>query len=301
MSDRDSGIVCVLWRRGLVSVMILLGCVMGTARFLLRPRFRRMVLERARVLLQGTGREGQHRAVAWQQSNELGVQWLLNRRFPLAQDTPILGLHHLDEARARGTGTILITAHNGWLTSISWLLARASRPASQVAGQYVVHSTAPSDRHRARMLREGERLGSDLILVGTGAYGQIEEIVARGEAVVVAVDMPGSLAVEYFGKPARLGRAAFGISFAAGAQIVPVLARRRRAGLQVEIQPPLDPAEFADVESYAQHVCDVLTESLLPSAGRYHPFTVGTLWPGGSAEGARPNRERWRPLADGSR
>jgi lauroyl/myristoyl acyltransferase len=215
------------------------------------------------------------------------------RWYQLARDFSVQGVEILRATEAAGKGVILTTTHCGWIQCLTWRLASAGYPYTAVSGGWIAHSTKPYDVRQMPMVNAGIAAGTHHIIAGTGAFDQLNAVVEAGGRAGMAIDMPGSLELTYLGKPARLGQATFRISWANGAPILPMFIRRTRLRLWSEFLPPIWPHDYDSFEEFAQAATDVLSEQSLAYAELYLPQTVDALWPGGSAERARPNRATW--------
>lgn len=269
------------------------GYARGLARYLLKPQVRRQAVARAEVLLRGTARQGQHRRVARGQLAEQGLEWTAVRWFQLARDIPLRGLEHLQAAEVDGKGVLLVTTHCGWVQCLTWRMARAGYGYTAVSGGWIAHSTQPSDMRQMPMVNDGIAAGARHIIAGSGAFQRLDDVVRSGGRAGMAIDMPGSLQTELLGKPARLGQATFRIAWQNQAPVVPMFLRRRRFHLWVELAPAIWPDTYDTYEDFVAAVTDDLSRRTLPYAHLFVPKIIDTLWPGGSAEAALPNRATW--------
>lgn len=298
-ADADrAGVVRRLGRARLKAV-IAVGLVRGTTRWCLRPGVRREARERATLLLAGTTRAGDARRVARAQVVEQGVQWMLAKHFADARDIPIRGLEHLVDVLGEGRGALLATAHYGWIHGLIWRFALEGFPYAAVSGGWIQHSSTPYDVRHKPLLAATAEAGARHILAGTGAFDQLSAVVENGRLAGMAIDMPGSLPMTWFGKPTRLGQATFRISHATGAPVVPFAMRRTRLRLWVEVFAPLRPS--GSLEEHAERVARRIEADALAHAEHYLPKTIITLWPGGDGDAALPNRDHWQQkLATGT-
>ena len=259
-----------------------------------RPDERRLLQERAEVLLQGTSRSDDPKRLARRQFVERRVTWRLAERYELVRHLRVDGLAHVDAAHARGRGAVIATVHGSWPLIIANLLAWRGRPVTAGVGARLLHKQTPRDHQVAGAIDELLAFGGSVAYAGTGAFGQLERAVQAGGFAWTAIDMPGSLRLSYLGKPANVGKAAFQIAWSNGAPVLPAFVRRRGLSGRVVVMPPLQPTDYVDFESFCAAVCTVVEQEVLAHLAAYDSAAVGALWPNGDAEGAVPNRAVWQ-------
>ncbi len=137
------------------------------------------------------------------------------------------GLEHLEAARARGKGTILITGHLGHWELGGLLLALSGVPIT------VVTLPEPSDELMRWRETARRRLGIRTIAVGPGQEFAFVEMlrVLRGNGVLcMLVDRPYSgtgMPVRQFGRETQFSTAAATLAHHTGASIVPAFVLRQ--------------------------------------------------------------------------
>lgn len=159
------------------------------------------------------------------------------------------GIEHVEAARARGKGVLLLTGHFG-----NW---EVSAPAMKRAGipGYAV-TRPPNNPEVARYIGKLRADGGAPNQISKGAEGlkQIFTALRRGEVVALLVDqhLSEGIAAPFFGRPAMTTHAPASLARKLGSAIV-FYALRRTEGAHFEVefypelvQPPTDNAE-ADV------------------------------------------------------
>jgi lauroyl/myristoyl acyltransferase len=137
------------------------------------------------------------------------------------------GLEHLDEAKARGKGTILITGHLGHWELGGLLLA--------LSGVKLTVVTLPEPTPELMCWREAarRRLGIDTIAVGPGhdfAFVEMLRVLRNNGCLAMLVDRPYSgngMPVQQFGKPTQFSTAAAMLAHHTGASVIPAFVLRR--------------------------------------------------------------------------
>ena len=137
------------------------------------------------------------------------------------------GLDHLDAARARGKGTILVTGHVGHWELGGLLLALSGLPLTVV--------TLPEPTPELMRWREDarRRLGINTIAVGPGhdfAFVEMLRVLRGNGVLAMLVDRPYSgtgMPVRQFGHETHFSTAAATLAHHTGASIIPAFVLRR--------------------------------------------------------------------------
>ena len=150
----------------------------------------------------------------------------------------VSGLEHLEAARERGKGAVLVTGHFGNWEMIRIAFARHGWPPALI---YRAFNNPIFDDKAAEMMRvtdapvfhKGKR----------GTLGLLRHVRAGGCALILT-DQRFSRAPElpFFGQPARTSLGASEIALNYGAALLPVRCERvgRTSKFHVEIEPPID-------------------------------------------------------------
>jgi lauroyl/myristoyl acyltransferase len=137
------------------------------------------------------------------------------------------GLEHLETARARGKGTILVTGHVGHWELGGLLLALSGQPITVV--------TLPEPSEELMRWRESarRRLGINTIAVGPGhdfAFVEMLRVLRNNGVLAMLVDRPYSgtgMPVQQFGHQTQFSTAAATLAHHTGASIVPAFVLRQ--------------------------------------------------------------------------
>ena len=156
----------------------------------------------------------------------------------------IEGAHHLEAARERGRGAILVSAHLGnWELLGAVLVRRLGLPLSAVA---LPHGEARLD---GLFNRQRERFGLKVIPLGAGAGAQCLRVLRQGGVIGLIGDWDFAdtgLPVSMFGRIARLPRGPALLSLRSQAPLVPIFMLREGTWtFRVCIEPPIWPQDKA--------------------------------------------------------
>jgi Kdo2-lipid IVA lauroyltransferase/acyltransferase len=197
------------------------------------------------------------------------VAWLWSvQPTALLARTEIVGLEHLQDARADRLGAVLVTGHCGnweWMN----LALGASGLAMSVAAREVYD---PRLDGVAQHLRG--RFGGDTVLRGPEAGGRLVRALRRGRVMGILIDQdidaPGAF-VEFFGRPAWTPVGAALLALRTGAPVVPGFAARLPDGrMQVRFEPPIPHPAGQDLEARAALLTAMLT-ARIEAQIRQHP------------------------------
>lgn len=184
------------------------------------------------------------------------------------------GLHHLDDALARGRGAVLALPHlGGWDWGGAWLAA------SGYATTAVVEALRPPDVFEwfAGLRR---RSGMEVVPVGHGAAGAALRALAANRVVCLVADrpVPGVAAVEvpFFGRPTRLPAGPATVALRSGAPLLPcaMYFGATTGGHVALIRPPLAVARQGrfrdDVVATAAALAAQLEELIRAAPAQWH-------------------------------
>jgi lauroyl/myristoyl acyltransferase len=239
----------------------------------LHPAIRERAEVRMRVVLDGTSRSGEERALAPRQVVETALRGAVWMRPWYSRGRPIQGLEHLEAARRTGCGVLLVGAHIGMLNvAVSSVAAQASE-LSLLAGNWI-----RSEREKA-VQNDPIYLARVTWIYRGGAFEQMREILEGGGVCAMSFDLPGGAKTTFLGKPANVARGPAGLAVATGAQVITGWVDRRGLRPFVKLNPPVDPARFASAGELTQHLADTFSEELLrrPEALNADPSLAG-VW-----------------------
>jgi KDO2-lipid IV(A) lauroyltransferase len=207
----------------------------------LLPARRESARRWAQVMLPGADAATRDR-LARRHLVELAVQSELYWHVPDVVGNPAVveGGEHLDAALAQGRGAIVALSHVGPMTAaLAALGARQGRIyAVRQAGNYSGVVTGDEGRWTKYQRQVVEDAGVRLLSRG-GVFGALQALLARGEVVLVAWDVPGRRPVAWLGQEMQLSGGVPNLAGATGAPVVPALAVRDRWRVRVLLAPAL--------------------------------------------------------------
>jgi lauroyl/myristoyl acyltransferase len=226
------------------------------------------------VVLAGTPLSGQEDVLARKQIVEGALRAAVWMRPWYSRTRPIEGLEHLEAARQRGSGVLLVGAHIGMLsTSVHSLAGRGVRMAL-VAGRWILaHEDERSVQAEPTIVENIEWIYRG------GAFEQMRAILEGGGVCAMSFDVPGGARTTFLGKPSNVARGPANLAVLTGALIVTGWADRHGLRPYVKLNPPIDPAGFRSAEELTQHLADVFSHELLrrPEALNADP-ALAAVW-----------------------
>ncbi len=162
----------------------------------------------------------------------------------------LIGVEHLDQAREKGKGVLVVSGHIG-----NWELGAAV----VAALGYPIHAVFYPQPHPGtdkifRRLRAKEGIHSYPL---AHALWPITRALARNELVCVAGDRlfrGQAMTAEYFGRPATVPAGPARLAARTGTPVVPsVMLRKRRGLFSLQFGPPIWP-DHGDEESKAREI-----------------------------------------------
>jgi lauroyl/myristoyl acyltransferase len=216
------------------------------------------------------------------------LQW----RPRLYRRATIEGLEHLESARARGRGVILANVHVGPLVAIVHALAprgvRFYLPGSEWGDAPVRHGLR--GRWIVQQNRWIEEAGSRWVPLG-GSFSVLLALLARGEVLLFAVDVPGTLEVDLAGRPARVRTGLGALALESGAPVLPIWTLIRGTRCVCTIGEAIDPAGFAGKDDLVRHVVSVVSAPFVEAPEQVHAHVVD-VWDDETARITRPKVRR---------
>jgi KDO2-lipid IV(A) lauroyltransferase len=193
------------------------------------------------------------------------------------------GWEHLETARARGKGVIVVASHSG-----NWDYAGA------MLGKYQFQATAIADPFQPKRLDEfvitqRQRMGIHTYPAEAGSVRQLLMALKRNELVILHVDRPvpgEGVEVQFFGESAWVPSGPATIALKTGAAIVPgyfIRDPNNRHGFVGEFGAPIDYQAFLtgdkerDIQRISQEIMTYM-EGLI----REHPtqwYMFRRMWP----------------------
>jgi KDO2-lipid IV(A) lauroyltransferase len=280
-----------MWRTGLVVARILpppvaenLGATAAGLYALLHPRRRRVVAENLTPVLDGNASQAQ--ACALRLFRQFGRKMAALLRHESGAPMPYTpadwsGWEHLEQARGRGQGVLLVTLHLGDWEFGGALLARLGIPL------LVLTQAEPGSGFTELRQAARRREGISTVVVGSDPFAFIEVVrrLQEGALVALLIDRPqpaGAVEVTLFNRPFRASIAAADLARATGCCLLPVYVIRTRHGCAAHVLPEI-PYQRADLGN--REARRLLTAGLLQAfepAIRQHPdqwYHFIPLWP----------------------
>lgn len=133
------------------------------------------------------------------------------------------GLEHLEAARARGRGVLVISAHMG-----SWEVAAAIWSATIAPVSLFAEELEPVELYEWYRTTRA-RLGISVLPANRRGLRQVLKALEQDEMVVTAIDrdvLGTGIVVEFFGRPARIPEGPAAIALRRGTPLLPVCVLR---------------------------------------------------------------------------
>ena len=198
---------------------------------------------------------GELRRITWRNFRNHSKAYADLMRLPVARVEdlrPLLhaqGIEHLEAARARGRGVLVISAHVG-----SWEVAAAIWSATVAPVSLFAEELEPAELFEWYR-RTRARLGISVLPLSRGGLRQVLQALENEEMVVTAIDrdvLGTGIMVDFFGRPARIPDGPAAIALRKGTPLLPVAVYRRPDDtFQAVGYPPI----FA--EPTGDRACDV--------------------------------------------
>jgi KDO2-lipid IV(A) lauroyltransferase len=262
-----SGLLRLLPRRARLA----LGRSLGSLIFSLDRRHRRVTLENVNLAYDGEKTEPEKRAIAEGAFRHFGA--MLFELLALGKPTPkeldrlfeIEGAERFEEARRRGKGVMLVTAHLG-----NWELhALAHR---YRLGKVHVVARELDNRFLNRWLERIRTLTGNEVVYKQRALGQMRKLVKAGETVAVLIDqnvhLEDAVFVDFFGTKAATTPIASWFALKTGALLVPAFSFPLPGGrYRAVYEAPIDAAPYRDLDR--DEAILALTQKLVAIQERY--------------------------------
>jgi lauroyl/myristoyl acyltransferase len=276
------------WLRRLTPTPIVVGRAVRQGRILWdrNPEQRAQAQAAIEAIVAGTPRAGEvqelarahvieneaHRALFWQ-------PWKVARLD--AQST-----ERLREAVSQGRGVLLSTCHLGPFFHSASLGASVGRTLYTVGGPWCFEEPSPDywGRRVVRRLQGLSTHGGRLVR-SVGSFPVLHTLLREGELVLLQFDVPGRRETDFLGKPVMLADGSARLALGADTPILPLRPRREGHRVWMDIEAPLDPRDFADVQELHRALADVHERLILEL-----PHTLEDPHrPGSWEEGATPH------------
>jgi lauroyl/myristoyl acyltransferase len=228
-------------------------------------------------LLQHTPRAHEARKMAMRYLRERARSRELFWRPWLLEHSRVVGGEHWRAARDRGSGCVLVMAHLGPYWAVPAILGHHGYDLYLVASTHHWQPIPPGVLGLAnRQLRSEyveKALGRGRLIPNDGPPEQLIELVERGATVGIAFDVPGSAATPFLGRSVALTGGPATLAFRTQAKVLPVMAERRGARVDLRMLEPLDPGDYRDLRSLRAAIARTYEPLLLAK-----PQTVEVAW-----------------------
>ena len=206
----------------------------------------------------------------------------------LYRGMPIEGLEHFEDARAHSdAGVILANVHVGPFLGLVHALAARGVKLYLPGGKWGSPSVdGLHGRWISAQNRWVEEAGCRWVPVGD-LYPVLRALLERGEACVIAVDVPGRVEVELAGRPARVRSGIARLALETGSPILPIATLRRGWGQVGFIGEPIDPAGFDDPTTLTRQLVAVQSRVFLEESEQVHANAID-VWDDAAARLTRP-------------
>jgi lauroyl/myristoyl acyltransferase len=199
----------------------------------------------------------------------------------IVADTEVVGIEHLQKARDRGRGLVMVLPHSGnWDAAGVWFVDHLRSPFMTVAERLKPESLY------ARFLAYRESLGFRVVPLTGGPRPSTEvlrEWLDDGGATCLLVDRNlghGGVPVDFFGRTATMPGGGALLAAQTGAALVPTVCQFTERGWRLVFSPeiPVDgPGRLKDrVGGAMQSVADAFAESIARQPEDWH--MLGRIW-----------------------
>ena len=164
----------------------------------------------------------------------------------------------LRETLAQGRGVLLSSCHIGPFFHSASLGASVGRTLYTVGGPWCFEQPIPGYWGRRVVRRlQGVSMHGGRLVHSVGSFPVLHTLLREGELVLLQFDVPGSHRTDFLGKPVMLTNGSARLAFGADAPILPLRPRREGHRVWMDVQPPLDPRDFADVPELHRALAEV--------------------------------------------
>jgi KDO2-lipid IV(A) lauroyltransferase len=235
------------------TVVLAAGRAVGDLAFAVQPRRRRRAAEGLARALSRRPDSAEVRAMVRGVFRGLGMNlaeicWVAGDPSRADRLVAFEGLDHLEAARSRGRGVVLITGHLGSWELAAAALVRRGVPLAVIARQ------AADQQVNEFLVGLRSRFGVRTILRGSaGAARQILRALRDGGALAALIDQDmeaEGIFVDFFGRPAFTPTGPVSLALRAGSPMVFVATWRLPDGThRLRIDPPIEPDPAGDREA----------------------------------------------------
>lgn len=219
-------------------------------------------------------------AAAYLERDVVRSEWRYHPR--LVSYQPVENAAALTKARATGRGVVVSFLHHGHYEGATASLALADAPLGIVVSPEMLAADAPT--FLRQHVRAGTITGNWPVDAGLGGK-ELAGRLAKGEALAIATDVPGSAVVPFLGRDRRGSSGAARLAAATNSLVVTMHAHCESDGrLWLQLGDPIDPRDFGDPDELLRYLVATQEESVLAWPEGYHQPTM--RW--GSDDGSTP-------------
>jgi lauroyl/myristoyl acyltransferase len=200
----------------------------------------------------------------------------------LSTHMEVEGTEILELLTSRGTGCVLSFMHQGMYMGLFGSLGALgfTTHVATLPAFFRGDVTGPVLWRRQQIVRVFGGNGARPF-PARGAYSTMLDLVAAGEIVAIATDVPGRLPMTFLGRRVSAASGPARLALEAEIPIVPVTSHRSGHRQRFRIEEPIWPAEHADLNSMQQAIAD-----------RHAPAILA--WP----EAVQEPLARWGPIEE---
>ena len=205
-----------------------LAIVIARFAYIFAGRARRNLRENLRAALPEVS-DDQLRLITWNNFRNHSKAYADLMRLPrarveeLRQLLHVEGMEHLEAARARGHGVLVISAHMG-----SWEVAAAIWSATIAPVSLFAEELEPQELYDWYR-RTRARLGISVLPLSRSGLKQVVRALEAGEMVVTAIDrdiLGSGMLIDFFGRPAHIPEGPAALALRKGTPLLPVCVYR---------------------------------------------------------------------------
>jgi lauroyl/myristoyl acyltransferase len=217
-------------------------------------------------LLLYTPRAGEAQALARRNVAEISRLRELFWRPWLLKHSRVIGQEHWQSARAGGRGCVIVVGHLGAVFAVSRILRERGFGHYAVATPRYWEAQAPGFvglMTRYLHTEYAEAVGTARLLSSTSPPEVLVGLLERGEAVLIAFDVPGSAATPFLGRSVALSGGPATLAFRTGSKVLPVLPERHGTRIDLRMFKPLDPADYRDLPALRAAIARIFEQLVL--------------------------------------
>lgn len=194
----------------------------------------------------------------------------------LLEHSRIHGAEHWDAARPGGRACIIVLGHFGPTAAVPTILELNGFHHYLVASPHYWKPMPPGYEGLATLYRRREyieRIFGSRVIPADARPERFLELLAGGESIAIAFDVPGFAATPFLGRNLALGGGPATLALKTRARILPVFPERHGSRVDLRLLEPLDPAEYSDPRSLRAAIAQTF-EPLVVA----HPECVELAW-----------------------